>query len=224
MKLIKGNSKNSIVINKDDFNKLQNDNRFHLILMLTRILNSIRFSQSASVRATDDTPAASRDSMASFLYMCSLLYESFENIYPLINKEFHHLSSFQNGLMILFNNKNRKKYHDTVFKKARNHITFHFEKDSIKKSINIYKVKEEGITFAETHSDKTGDMYFHFSDELVYNYLMGISRLDDKSSDKFITLIKNVADISREFIRESEKLIIEAIEDIKKRVCKQRAI
>lgn len=70
----------SITISKKEFEKLRSNKQFQIILRLTRILNSMRFSWSSTVTlGTGDTPAAGRDRTASFLYMCALLYESFQN-------------------------------------------------------------------------------------------------------------------------------------------------
>ena len=79
----------SITISKEKFEKIRDNKQFQLILMLTRILNSMRYSRSSTVNlGRNDTPAAKRDINASFLYMCALLYESFQNVYPKLNKEF----------------------------------------------------------------------------------------------------------------------------------------
>jgi hypothetical protein len=146
--------------------------------------------------------------------MCALLYESFENVYPVLNKEFNRLVSFKSGLYKIQKDKIRIRYHHTIFKKVRNQVIFHFDSEVIQESLSIYKANSEKVIFGETHSPLIGDMDFPLADELIYHLLMGTSQFDDASKTKFIELVEKVVDLSKKFINSSEYLIKEVLNNL----------
>src|SRR6476661_4760106 len=76
---------------------LKNDQRFILILRLSRFINQLSFCHQAYLEVGEEkTPQNTRHLHNSFLFSCAVLYEALK-FYPKLGKEFLNFKSHKNG-------------------------------------------------------------------------------------------------------------------------------
>jgi len=211
VKFIEDGQSQKIMIPNQELAHLKDDEGFILILQLMRFTNQMTTAWSIT-KMLADNPESSQDRnrKVSFLYSCALLYEFFtsKGLYPQINQYFSGYKSFKTGLMKINCNKKRIQYHEKYFKKARNKILFHFDKDLVAEKLKTFVNETHSIELMYSSSGTKGDMYFPFVDEILFNSIFEIDQVEG-NEEQIREVMSYVADLSNDVIDSSEKLIFE---------------
>jgi len=198
----------------DTFNTLRSDERFLGLLTLARFVNALRFCQQPVIDARhSDSPSASRQTINSFLFASSVLYEGFLLIKKL-PRPLREYNSFKEGFGILLRDKNVIVLRTSVLKRMRNKFVFHFDRTVAQDALKDFDLPY--YRFSTCLGEAAGEMYFGLADEAVMNYLL---QPKPEESDIDLTLrnkkmTKDITDLMGKFTVAAEKLMTEALVDM----------
>jgi len=196
---------------KDTFDNLRTDDRFLNLLTLARLLNALRFCQQPVIDARkSDRPSASRQSINSFLFASSVLYEGFLLVEKL-GQYFRDLDSFKNGFAVLLRDKKIKNLRETALKRMRNKFVFHFDRDISLEALKVFDLPNH--RFATGFGKASGELYYGLADEAVMNYLLQPQSEDTDSAlnKRLRALIEDITELMGKFVEAVELLIAEAL-------------
>ena len=196
---------------KDIFNTLKKDERFLNLLTLARFFNALRFCQQPVIDAiTSDKPSASRQSINSFLFASSVLYEGFLHVEKL-GQYFRDFDSFKNGFAVLLRDKKIKKLRATALKRMRNKFVFHFDREVSVEALKDFEISN--YRFATGFGKASGELYYGLADEVVMNYLLQPQPEDtDGALNKRLrSLMEDITELMGKFTKAAELLIAEAL-------------
>jgi hypothetical protein len=196
---------------KDIFNILRTDERFLNLLTLARLLNALRFCQQPVIDSrTSDKPSASRQSINSFLFASSVLYEGFVLVEKL-GQYFREVDSFRNGFAVLLRDKKIKNLRGTALKRMRNKFVFHFDRDIALETLKDFELPN--YRFATGFGKASGEIYYGLADEAVMNYLLQPQPedTDDALNKRLRALMEDVTELMGKFVEAAELLITETL-------------
>ncbi len=193
---------------EEKFEDLRNDERFWSIVTLARTLNALRFSQVAFFAVSDeDTPAARRQRINSFVYSSAILYEAL-NFAQTLGKYFSDLPEFQEGFGRLFQDKALLQFRDTTLHQIRNKFTFHFDGQVPPQALQHFT--EPPYIFASGLGPTVGNTYYELADLASLYYLLTENGEELKQGEleaRFIDLTTSTKNISEAFGIAGDKLI-----------------
>ena len=196
---------------KDIFDTLRTDERFLNLLTLARFFNALRFCQQPVIDArTSDKPSASRQSINSFLFASSVLYEGFL-LAEKLGQYFRDFDSFKNGFGVLLRDKKIKKLRTTSLKRMRSKFVFHFDRDISLEALKDFELPN--YRFATGFGKASGELYYGLADEAVMNYLLQPQPEDtDGALNKRLrSLMEDITELMGKFAEAAELLIAEAL-------------
>lgn len=193
----------------EGYTKAQKDERFPYIVALGRAVNALNFVRSlARLRSNDDdSPAAKRDRMSSYLFGSAIMYEVLKLIEAL-NKPFANCSVFQNGLHLLLKDKDAQTFRQQHFNPVRNQAVFHFDPKRFGEAIQAHAGPEK---FCWGQGQTKGNVNFSYSDIIAAEILMG-SDLHDL--EQFSLLVAKTDALTGRFVDEAENLIRHTLADL----------
>jgi hypothetical protein len=159
-----------VVCDKGTFESQKLDPAFRSVVALSRAVNALRFSASALIDVEgDNSPAAVRQRINSFLYSGALLFEAFE----LVERTSNFLakySKYQATLGVLLAD---EKVADVRKKLAplRNRGVFHFDQSFIPKRVSV---ESDGwCRFGQGRGPSAGASYYDLSDRALLEAFVG---------------------------------------------------
>lgn len=207
------NTEWEISCSPEHFSAIRNDEKFKLILTLSRIVNTIQFAQVSGIDAidTEGHPATNRQQMASFLYLASILYEGYE-FSKKLGKYYRNNKAFIDGFKELHRDRVIENFWSIRLKRLRNYIVFHFNHDDVKSCLDTINLNT--YVFATGHGIRARDIYFRLADEMIVHYVLDEPKDEEEYKRKFKELIENIVDFSKKFSDASWMLIRNALEDM----------
>src|SRR6202161_4339285 len=116
-----------IAPSREAYEKAHQDERFQYVVTLGRAVNALNFVRSlAQLRSLEeDSPAAKRDRMNSYLFGSAIMYEALRLIRRL-NQDFASDHLFPSGLRLLLKDKDAQAIEREHLDAVRNQAVFHF--------------------------------------------------------------------------------------------------
>lgn len=202
----------NVTCSREKFNILKMDERFSDLLTLARVVNALHFCHKASTDARNTIgPVGAMSQINSFLFAASVLYEGFLLVEKLA-KKFKKLDSFKAGFGVLLREKTTKSYRESVLKRIRNKLVFHFDQNVVKESFKNFELQQ--YNFASRVA--SGDMYFGLADEAVINYLLQPTHNESEESlkQRYEKILQNTRVVMDKFIESTEMLMAGALDDM----------
>lgn len=196
---------------KDIFDTLKKDERFINLLTLARFFNALRFCQQPVIDAkSSDRPSASRQSINSFLFASSVLYEGFLLVEKL-GQYFRDFDSFKNGFAVLLRDRKIRTLRETVLKRMRNKFVFHFDRDISLEALKDFELPN--YRFATGFGKASGELYYGLADEAVMNYLLQPQEndTDDELNKRLRSMMIDVTELMGQFTEAAEHLIADVL-------------
>lgn len=111
-----------IVIDKEDFDRLRDDERFWCLVALARVVNSFRFCYSAFASTSGNSNSAVRAKRSSFLFICALFTEA-QTLVGNMGRYFRDFGTFQE-LSRAINSQNAQSLLKSTLRPVRNTQVF----------------------------------------------------------------------------------------------------
>lgn len=194
------------------YKKAQADERFPYIVALGRAVNALNFVRSlVTLRPLDDdSPAAKRDRMNSYLFASAIMYEVL-GLIKRMNKTFANEPVFQNGLRLLLKDKNAQLIERDHLDPVRNRAVFHFDPERFNEAIQKHVQPEN---FCAGRGKKKGGIYYSYSDTLTVEILMGRHTPLEAGLDDFTEVVKRTDALTARFVGCAEDIIRRTLIDI----------
>jgi hypothetical protein len=187
-----------------EFQKLEP--AFRSVVALSRVVNALRFSASALIDVEgDNSPAAVRQRINSFLYSGALLFEAFE----LVERTSNFLakySKYQATLGVLLAD---EKVADVRNKLAplRNRGVFHFDQSFIPKRVSVEL--DGWCRFGQGRGLSAGASYYDLSDRALLEACVGGPAEEFKV--RYDVLVRDTTTILIKFVDGADRLIESAL-------------
>lgn len=198
-----------ISCSREAFEAHRHDPRLHRIVTLARIVNSIRFTDSAAFdRHGEDTPSAQRQRAGSFLYLTGILYEAFR-FADRLGEQFRESEAFRAGFAQLLKDPVVRRLRDGLLNRLRNEAVYHHDDAVYSEGMALIKAQE--YLFLSAASKKASDAYYDLADLAILRYAIG----SDADSETFLrelsdSMIK-VLEVANRFASCAETLIREVL-------------
>lgn len=199
---------------KDVFDTLKKNMKFFNLLALARFINALRFCQQPVIDAkTSNLPSASRQSINSFVFASSVLYEGFL-LAEKLGQYFKDLDSFKNGFAVLLRDNKIKKLRETFLYRMRNKFVFHFDLNIMSESLEDFELSN--YRFVTGFGKASGELYYGLADEVVMNYLLQPqdNDTDDELNIRLRSMMKDITELMGQFTEAAERLIAEVLVSI----------
>ena len=196
---------------KEIFEKLKNDERFLNILTLARFFNALRFCQQPVIDArSSNRPSSSRQSINSFLFAGSVLYEGFL-LAEKLGQHFRDFDSFKKGFAVLLRDNKIRMLRETVLKRMRNKFVFHFDHDIVSEALEYFELPN--YRFATGFGKSSGELYYGLADEVAMNYLLQPkpNDTDTELDNRLRSMMKEITQLMGQFTDAAERLIAEVL-------------
>ena len=201
-----------IIINKDDFYKIRNQDDFICSIQLARLVNTIRSAQSNYLRIPDNGKLPNtKDRIEQQYILASILYEALKSFLD-FGGVLKNLKTWKtNSKLTKYLHKEwngKTSYFRTVLEPIRNKVMFHFEREAITEAFEKIPIKER-IDLAVSESMLTKDMVFKLVNELILNYIISKDIQQINDMEKYEYLLKYITDISEKLINLAEECVLE---------------
>jgi len=200
-----------VYITKEEFNVLKKNVKLLNAIRLLRIDSAITTLESLMARTfhdgkktdpKDDTSRDKRDRLEIVQYYGAVLYESINTIHQM-RGQLEQLNEYKNHIndisYLLDEWSNHDSFTQTILKKIRDKLTFHFDKDVFQEAILDMDLPDEEFVLFEGDSEVIADLNCSAIPTLYWNYL--ISPDKGNSSDE-----EKVRDINNQMRKIFEKL------------------
>jgi hypothetical protein len=195
-------------LSREQLQHLRDDESFHGLLALARVVNSLRFMhQSFLDSQVDDSPKNIRQRINSFLYSGALLFEGI-GLSKRIGKHLRHLEAYA-GFTTMHRNSEVERLYSQELKRLRNEAIFHFDISAIASGLS--EVEGDSVVFVSGDGTKQGHTYYELADLTVLRHLFGSHESDVAFEEHSRLLIQRVTDLSVDFLRASDRLISSAL-------------
>jgi len=181
-------------ITKEEFNVLKKNVEFINAIRLLRIDNAITtlkslmyrtFQDGTKTEPKDDTSRDERDRLEIVQYYGATLYESIKTMYNMAD-QLEKLDEYKkhiDDINYLFDEwSNPDSFTQTILKKIRNKLAFHFDKEVFQEAILDMDLPDEEFVLFEGDSERNFDLNYPIIPTLYFNYL--ISYVKGDSSDE----------------------------------------
>ncbi len=205
---------------EEKFGDLRDDQRFWSILTLARTLNALRFCQLAFFALPDeDTPAARRQRINSFVFTGGVLYEAL-NFAETLGQYFIHLPEFKEGFGSLFQDKVLREFRATILYRLRNKFVFHFDGEVAPQALRGFR--KPPYVFASGHGPTVGNTHYDLADLASLYFLLREEDDDQLSAEalektfkaRFVDLTKRMTDLSGRFGAAADELIAAGLKEL----------
>lgn len=205
---------------EERFEDLKNDERFWTILTLARALNALRFCQMAYFAMPDeDTPAAMRQRINSFVFTGAVLYEALEFAQTL-GEYFHDLPEFRETWGTLFRDRELREFRETSLHRLRNTFVFHFDREIAPQALQGFR--KAPYIFDSGQGATIGNAYYSLADLASLYFLvkeedddhLSAEELEEIFKARFVLLMQRMLDLSRRFGTAADELIAVALKEL----------
>lgn len=188
-----------IIIDKDVFNRVKNQDDFICSIQMARLINTLRSAQRTYLRIPDNGRLPNtKDRIEQEYIYASILFEAL-NSFLNLGGSVKNLRAWKTNNALtkyLHDERNRKNsYFKTVLEPIPNTVMFHFDREAITEAFDKIPIKD-GIDLAVSESKRNKDMVFNLADDLVLNYVISKDSRSVKDTEKYDYLLKYVLDIS----------------------------
>jgi hypothetical protein len=191
---------------------LRSDPRFHAVMKLSRIANTIRFTQVALTQhRMADTPTAKRQRFSSFFYASAIVFEGLK-LTQTLGKDFGNLPEYKNGFGRIHADPKVRRLRETILDRARNEMVFHLDEEVPKEGLATLNVDKWVV--ASGSGPQIQDSYFDLADVLLIHYLIGSP---DSNQDFLAAYKQALVDITAlllDFVSSAESLIARVLKDL----------
>jgi hypothetical protein len=191
-----------IVCNRSTFESQKLDPAFWSVVTLSRAVNALRFSASALIDVEgDNSPAAVRQQINSFLYSSALLFEAFKLV-ERTRDSLAKYSKYQATLGVLLDDekvKDVRRHLDPL----RNRGVFHFDQSFIPKRVSV---ESDGwCRFGQGRGLAAGSSYYDLSDRALLEAFVGGPAEEFKV--RYDVLVRDTTTILIKFVDGADQLI-----------------
>jgi len=190
--------------------QLKEEGQLPLLLLLSRIVNTLRSNLRAYIKTEHDDPILQlKDRLDLIFIHGSMIYEAVLAIEK-NGRQIHELAIWDEieddyKFFIQQLNKN-DSFIAAVLKNIRNKLFFHFDFTELLPSIDLFD-QEKDIHFFTSKSEKSHDLIFSFNDDLILSYLSNLQGDEPKGYEKIDSLQDKIIEISNKMIFLCEKII-----------------
>lgn len=210
-----------IVVKEEYLPSIKNEKKFINAIQLGRIVGAIRYNIIIHAKIIDDEKVNTSLQLYLLLNHGALVYEGIKKFNE--NKsDFENLNYYKGNLDMIgkiLNEANEKNsFTNTVLKRIRNKVAFHFDKKVIKKVIEQFvddSLKEnKEVVLISGKSELARDTTYQLADNMNINYVLKLINEEEKSiREKVEILSKNLFGLSGLFCDILDQLIPDLIED-----------
>jgi len=194
-----------IKCDQETFEGSRKDEKFAYIVALGRSANALNSMHSFMLLAgEEDTPAASRNRMNSYLFASALLYEILKLIRRM-NQTFQDDEVFQNGLRLILKDPTAKQIEKAHLNPVRHGAVFHFDPEIFAET--IAKSTCEECLFVHGRGMRKGDVNYAFADVIAAEILVGFAEDSEEFYAALEDAMKNTRNLVLTFIPAAEALI-----------------
>ena len=194
-------------LTKNQFDDFQKNDEFLALLTLARVVNSMRFCQFGYLKASEEKTAAGlRDKMASFLFICSILWEGLA-IAETIGKYFREYGTYKSGLQKLIKDRNDNKALNAFLDKMRNQVAFHFDFNALKDQLTDIGLDE--FTFVCGKGKPAGESYYKLADDAFLHMLGKKEDGTNITIDELEALIEEASAFTNRYTDSANELMAE---------------
>ena len=189
----------TVKIKKGYIDALRHSEDFIIVIQLSRIVNSLRSNFRSYLNVSNnDKVIDTKDRIDLLLIHGSMLYEAIHEISK-IGKQLTKMKLDKSDLenINIFKKEigNKSSFTNTVLKRIRNKIFFHFDRDIIADGLKKFDFGESP-TFALGISTKRKDVIYSFVDDLILSDLVNISTEKEAASVKYDKIENKIIDLS----------------------------
>jgi len=202
-----------VEIPESKFEQLRSNETFKAVLVLARLVNSVRFSQMAPYEAVANPgPNANRQVINGFLFQTASLFEALERARTM-GRGLKSLPGHGKLMVPFLRRADVQALERGSLKTLRDKVAFHFDLDVFEEAIKDIHLPR--YVFLQQAGPARKDVYYPLADEIVLHYLKGDEGLDRSEHLKMVDQwLQTVTDISHEFIQISELLLVEGVESL----------
>ena len=208
-----------ISISKEKFELLKNNQKFLKTIILSRIINALRFCQMLTLLPAsnnESTYARMRHRINVPLFTSSVLYEGFRFAEKALetDKDFKEMEVYKKGIGAIINDDGNKKLINNRLSIIRNRFVFHFDQKHIEKTEQyLRRYNSDAIIFASACGEAGGNMYYVLADEFFINYLIDPkgTKIKDDLREQWKAILQDTLKLMKIFTEETEKLIAEVL-------------
>jgi len=197
-------------IKRNSWKELEESGHLSLLILLSRIVNTLRSNFRAYIRIEhDDFILQYKDRIDLMFIHGSMIYEAAialkENskqihqlvIWPEIFKDYQFFTK-QLG--------KNNSFINTILKKIRNKLFFHFDSEELLSSLKLFD-EERDIHFITSKSEKNHDVIYSFNDDLALSYLANLDGEGPPGYEKLEKIQTEIIDLSHKLTVLCEKII-----------------
>lgn len=191
---------------------MRTDPRFHAVMKLSRIANTIRYTQvSLLEHRLADTPTAKRQRFSSFFYASAIVFEGLK-LTQTLGKEFSELPEFKAGFGRIHSDPKVRRLRETLLDRARNELVFHLDASVPKESLATLNVDKWVV--ASGFGPQIKDSYFDLADVLLVHYLIDSPASNEEFLPAYKQALVEVTELLLDFISSAESLIARVLKDL----------
>ncbi len=190
-----------------NFEALRGDERFRQVLVLGRMLNSLRFLQCSFLGADDlKPPADTRQRFSAFFFMVAVMYEGLR-LLNRMRKHFRGSNTWQQKIEPILRDRTFNKLFRGSMQPVRNQAVFHFFEDAIRKPLAACEPRE--YTFVAGSGRQQKQVFYELSDLLALDLFIGTLGSTQDQTRRAMALMDQTLDLLKKVVQASASLIAE---------------
>lgn len=187
------------------FEALRRDERFRQVLVLGRMLNSLRFLQCTFLSAADLKPPGDfRQRLNAFFFIVAVMYEGLI-LLKRMGKHFQGSNNWQHKIVPILRDGAFDRLFSASMGPLRNQAVFHFFEDALKEPLDGCDSKDFTVVAGSGRGQK--EVFYELSDRLTLGLFIGKSVSTEEQTRHVITLMNQTLDLLKEIVEASESLI-----------------
>ncbi|MCA1791543.1 MAG: hypothetical protein LC667_17345 [Thioalkalivibrio sp.] len=191
-------------LSRDEFSRLRDDESFHALLALARVVNSLRFMHQALLDSQkDDSPPRIRQRITSFIFTGAVLFEGIQ-LSKRLGKYFRSLQSFS-GFTAIHKDPDVEGLFKDQLRRLRNEAVFHFDTESIARCLK--ELDGDKITFMRGSGSEQGNVYYELADTTALHLLTGTPASAEAVVEHSRFMVQHVTNLSVRFVKAADELI-----------------
>lgn len=189
---------------RETFEKCRKDEKFAYIVALARVVNALTFIRSMRSSVNDNSPAAMRDRINSYLFGSAIMYEALKLIKDM-GRIFSTDDIYQNGLRLILKNENASAVEHPHLKPARHGAVFHFDASTFKETID--KGLSNECLFVSGRGTTRMGVSYSYADIVSAEILVGFPAGGEEFERVLIYATKATDALVTKFVDDAEPLI-----------------
>ena len=200
-----------IVIDKEDFDHLKDDERFWCLVTLARAVNSFQFCYSALVSTSGNSNSTVRAKRSAFLFICAL----FTEVQPLVGsmgRYFRDFETFQE-LSRVINSQDAQSLLKSNLRPVRNAQVFHFDTADTGKQLKWALLPPEPV-FLSVTGTASNERYWELADLCSMSTFLRGPDLQEEGLPEIINhRISSTVEVTIKFVNAAELFLVDALEN-----------